>query len=89
MVWTIFDTHLLGVRLNFDVDVKRAAVNVKKKHDAVINVKTPKTSCTSACVLAWVGLIYEALSFDDENLHVWNRVLTTQRCRKIELFSHW
>ncbi len=25
-----FDTHQLGVRLNFDVDVKKAAVDVKK-----------------------------------------------------------
>ncbi len=25
-----FDTHQLGIRLNFDIDVKRAAVDVKK-----------------------------------------------------------
>ncbi len=25
-----FDAHQLGIRLNFDVDVKKAAVNVKK-----------------------------------------------------------
>ncbi len=34
------DAHQLGVMLNFDVDVKKAAVDVKKKNDTVTHVKT-------------------------------------------------
>ncbi len=35
-----FDTHQLGVRSNFDVDVKKLQ-STSRKHDDVTNVKTP------------------------------------------------
>ncbi len=38
-----FDAYQLGVRLNFDIDVKKTCSRRQEKHDAVTNVKAPSS----------------------------------------------